>query len=91
MIQLRQEPSVDQLVVSPELAILALLETAADTAILALAATYPELQDPHPTEESAALRAAVAVIDDARALSLTLDLYRLTLRRASRRDHELPF
>lgn len=89
MIRPRRAPSVEQLWVAPELASLAVLEAAADTAILALAAVHPEMQDQDPADQTAALRAAVVVIEDARTLTASMARYRLTLRRAERND--LPF
>lgn len=93
MMHRRREPSIEQLWVAPELASLAVLEVAAATAILALAAVHPEMQDGDrdPVDESEPLRAAVAVIELARDLRITLDRYRLALRRAARRDDDLPF
>lgn len=86
-----REPSVEQLWVAPELASLAVLEAAADTAILALTAVYPEMADEDPADHSATLRAAVVVIEDARVLTTSMARYRLTLRRAERTDDLLPF
>lgn len=83
--------SVEQLWTTPELAVLAVLETAADTAVLALAAIYPEMQDMHPDDDTDALRAALSVIEHARALRVTLNHYRRALVRARERDDALPF
>lgn len=93
IIHRRRQPTIEQLSVAPELASLATLEVAADTAILALAAAHPDLQDGHghPVDDSASLRAAFAVIDSARALGSTLDRYRWALRRAENQNDDIPF
>lgn len=84
--------SIEQLGNSPELAALALLDTAAGTAILALAAVYPELQDVlDPDDDTAALRAAMSVIEHARALGLALARYRRALARERQEVDLTPF
>jgi hypothetical protein len=89
----RREPSVDQLYASPELATLATLEMAADMAVLALAAVHPDIQDRdrEPGEDTASVRAALAVIDLARSLGDALGRYRRALRRDAKRDSDMPF
>ena len=93
MLHRRREPSVEQLWGSPELASLALLEMAADMAVLALAAVHPELQDRdrESADDSASLRAALVVIDLARSLGDSLGRYRRALRRDAKRDNDIPF
>ena len=84
--------SIEQLGSAPELAVLAVLEVAASTAVLALAAVYPELQDiPDPADSTAATRAALSVIEHARALGGVLARYRRALLRQRQRDDLLPF
>ncbi len=89
----RREPSVEQLWATPELASLAMLEMAADMAIIALAAVHPDLQDRDrdTAEDSTSLRAALVVIDLARALGESLGRYRRALRRDRDRDADIPF
>jgi len=85
-------PSIEQLWTAPELAALAVLESAADMAVLALAAVYPEMHDiEDPNDHTDAMRAALSVIEHARALGFTLPRYRLALIRAQERDDALPF
>ena len=93
IIHRRRQPTIEQLSVAPELASLATLEVAADTAILALAAAHPDLQegDRNPADDSAVLRAAFALIDIARALGNTLDRYRWARRRAESQHDDIPF
>ena len=93
IIHRRRQPTIEQLSVAPELASLATLEVAADTAILALAAAHPDLQDGDrdPADDSASLRAAFALIDVARALGHTLDRYHRALRRAENQNDDIPF
>lgn len=84
--------SIEQLWEAPELAALAILETASDAAVLALAAVYPEMQDIRdPDDDHDALSAAVAVVEHARALRVTLARYKRALVRARARDDALPF
>lgn len=87
----RNELSIEQLWVAPELASLAVLDAAIDMAILAIAAVHPELQEPEHAETIAALRAATLVIEDARALGAAIARYRLVLRRDRDRADDLPF
>lgn len=83
MLHRRREPSVDQLRESPDLASLAMLEMAADIAILALTAVHPDLQDRdrETDDDDVSLRAALVVIDLARSLGDSLGRYRRALRR----------
>jgi hypothetical protein len=87
----RNELSIEQLWAAPELACLAVLDTAIDMAILAVASVHPELQDQERAEPTAALRAATLVIDDARALGAAIARYRHVLRRDRDRADDLPF
>jgi hypothetical protein len=84
-------PSVQQLWVAPELAALAVLEVAADTAVLALAAVHPELHDLDDLDDYPDLRAALDLIDTARAVAGCINRYRLALVLAQERDDLLPF
>jgi len=75
-----------------ELAVLTILETAADTTVLALVAAYPELHDFHdPSDYSATTLAALAVIDHARAMRGALLRYRKAMLRVRKGDRILPF
>jgi hypothetical protein len=93
IIHRRRQPTIEQLSIAPELASLATLEVAADTAILALAAAHPDLQDGDRDlgDDSAVVRAAFALIDVARALGNTLERYRWALRRAGSQNDDIPF
>jgi hypothetical protein len=85
-------PTVGDLVVAPELAILAALDTAVDLTIIALVAAQPELQsaaDQRDGVESSVAVAADHLITAAQALAATVATYRVALR--DRRDDELPF
>ena len=89
-------PRCEDLSAEPQLAILAVLEAAADIAILALGAEYPELAcpdvDPRNPPE---LRAALELVEIARALDRALGRYRRALRDARARQEQeddlLPF
>jgi hypothetical protein len=85
--------TIGQLGLAPEMAILAVLESAADTTVLVLTAFYPELQDFHdPSDYSQTTLAARAVIDHARATRGAIMRYRKTaLRLLHQSDHTLPF
>ena len=85
--------SIQQLESAPEIAILAVLDAAAGTAVLALGAVYPELHDiPDPDDINAATtREALSVIEHARALGVALERYRRVLLRERLRDELLPF
>lgn len=84
--------SVEQLECAPELAVLAVLDAAARTAVLALGAFYPELHDiPDPDDiDTAVAREALSVIEHARALGLAVARYRRALLRERLRDELLP-
>lgn len=89
-------PRAEHLSAEPQLAALAVLETAANVAILALVAEYPELAllevDPHDPIE---LRAAANLIERARDLDTAIARYRRDLaeRKECERDEDvlLPF
>jgi hypothetical protein len=87
----RHEPSVEQLLVAPELASLAVLEAAIDMAIVAIIAVYPEMQDQDPADQTVSLRAATVVIEDGRTLAATMARYRRVLRRVHDRADDTPF
>jgi hypothetical protein len=85
-------PTVGELVVAPELAILAALDDVIDLAIIALVAAQPELQpaaDQRDDAESSVAVAADHLIAAAQALAAAVATYRVALR--DRRDDELPF
>ena len=84
-------PSVEQLWGAPELAALAVLQVAADMAVLALAAVYPEIQDLDNHDDYPELRGALDVIDTARAVAVCVNRHKLALIRAQQRDELLPF
>jgi hypothetical protein len=85
-------PRLDDLYSAPELAALAVLEAAADVAVLAVLAAHPdddELDDDsHPDQ-----RAARVLVDAARDVAACVNRYRLALvvSRQHRRDDLLPF
>ena len=84
--------SMEQLGIAPELATLALLEAAANTAALALIAVFPEIQDlDDEDDDGAELRAALDVIDKARAVALSVKRYRRALLLAQERHDPTPF
>lgn len=91
MIRHWRQPSVEQLWVAPELASLAVLDAAVDMAILAITAVYPEMADQDPADQTAALRAATVVTEDARTLLASMARYRLILRRVPDRADDTPF
>lgn len=89
-------PHVEHIVAEPQLASLAVLETAAAIAILALAAEYPELaSDDVDLREPRELRAAVDIIALARGVDRNIARYRLALAERHEREREedelLPF
>ena len=88
-------PSFEQFSAAPELATLAVLETAAIMATLALGAEYPELGTDNFDRREPDLRAAVELIKLARAIDLAIARYRraLTTRheRERREGELLPF
>jgi hypothetical protein len=81
--------SPERLMAAPELAALAVLDTALHVAIFALAAAWPELHGGDLIHDQT--RAALDVIEHARALSIALRRYRRTLALADRRELDLPF
>ena len=89
-------PSCEDLSAEPQLAILTVLEAAADIAVLALGAEYPELacRDVE-LGEPPELRAALNLVESACALERSLHRYRRALRDARMREEEeddlLPF
>ena len=84
-------PEPDHLYAAPELAVLTTLEANIDVAILALGATYPEIQSLADVCDSSELRSALAIMDVARALGAAINRYRLALTLARERDELLPF
>ena len=85
-------PHVEHLADEPQLATLALLENAANVAILALAAQYPELNFNDDPQRDAELRATLDIVDLSRALDCTIHRYRRELRKArERKQNRLPF
>lgn len=70
---------------SPELAVLSVLESAAESARLAHDARYPDVSYGEPPLER---RAACAAIDAAAALVTEVHRYRLALARAQNRDRD---
>ena len=83
--------SIGQLGIAPELAVLTVLEAAADTAVLALVAVYPEIQDLDEHDDSPELRVALDIIDTARALAACVNRYRLALYLTKQRDDIVAF
>jgi hypothetical protein len=67
------------------------LEAAIDMTILAVMAVYPEMQDQDPDDQTASLRAATVLIEDARILATSMARYRLVLRRTHDRADDTPF
>ncbi len=85
-------PHVDDLYAAPELAVLAVLETNAHVAVIALGAAHPDLQDVDDADtEALKLHAAIAILDAARTLAETINRYRLAIVLAEQRDELLPF
>jgi hypothetical protein len=80
----------DQLLGSPELAILDVLERTLDVVILVLAAAYPEMHDIDHVTAPEAL-AALDVVDAARALVVLVNRYRRELALAPGDSADLPF
>lgn len=80
----------EQLLVAPELASLALLETALDVAGVALAASWPELHDIYMCDHDEP-RAALDILRLAGDLVAAINRYRLVLAVAHDRQHALPF
>lgn len=88
-------PRAQHLSAEPQLASLAVLEAAANVAILALVAEYPELADDVDEREPLELCAAVDLIELARAVDGGIARYRLALATRHQREREeddlLPF
>jgi len=89
-------PRVEHLSAEPQLASLAVLETATNVAILALGAEYPELASIDVgLREPLELRAAVDIIELARAVAISIGRYRRALAQRHEREREedklLPF
>jgi len=89
-------PRVEHLSAEPQLASLAVLETAANVAILALAAEYPELaSDDVDLREPPELGPAVDIIELARAIDMSIARYTRALAARLEREREedelLPF
>ena len=78
--------SADALMNAPELAAVSVLEAALDATVFALAAAWPELQLGHDVHYDEP-RAALDVIEQARALGAALREYRRA--RAAYREREL--
>jgi hypothetical protein len=81
--------SPEKLAISPELASPAVLDTALDMTTLALAAAWPELQDGLFAYDEP--RAALEIIELARALAAALRRSRRALVTVDRRELDLPF
>ena len=85
-------PRLDDLYSAPELATLAVLEAAADVAVVALLAAHPDDDglDDHPAADVLAAR---ALVDAARDVATSVNRYRLALvlARERARDDLLPF
>jgi hypothetical protein len=84
-------PRIDDLLAAPQLAVLALLEAAADVTLVALVAADPDdYGDEHAAPERLAAR---ALADAARDVVSAVNRYRLALAIAAERDRDdlLPF
>lgn len=86
-------PRVEHLSAEPQLASLAVLETAANIAILALGAEYPELACRDVSLlEPPEIRAAIELVDLARDLDAAITRYRRALVEARENETDLlPF
>ncbi len=84
-------PNVDDLHAAPQLAVLAILESNALVALLALGAAHPDLHDATDDHDDSELRAALALLDAARTLAETVRRYRAAIALAAQRDELLPF
>ena len=86
-------PTVRQLGAAPELATLAILEAAIQTAIPALLTAQPELlaADPDAGGSSSCSRCADQAIQLGLELRAAINRYRLALADDPERDHPLPF
>jgi hypothetical protein len=80
----------DELLGSPELAVLDVLERTLDVAVLVLAAAYPEMHDIDHVTVPQAL-AALDVVDAARALVVLVHRYRCELVLTPGDSVDLPF
>ncbi len=86
----------DEIAAAPELAILAAVDAALDTAIAAVIAAHPTLVGPDPFDEVPApgappLYLASVIVAQAHALRVALDLYRCAVRCAAGEDDEPRF
>ena len=88
---LRSILTPQRLAAAPELAVLAVLDTALAAAILALAVAWPELHDLDETCPDDGPRTALGVVEQARGLGAAIHRYRLALAAAHRREPDLPF
>jgi len=89
-------PRVEHLSAEPQLASLAVLETAANVAILALGAEYPELaSDDVDLRDPPELGVAVDILELAHAVDVTIARYRRAVAARHEREREeeelLPF
>jgi len=86
-------PRVEHLSAEPQLAALAILETAANIAILALGAEYPELAcHDEGLRETPEIRAAIDLVELARDLDAAIARYRRVLVEAQESESDLlPF
>ncbi len=80
-----------RLAAAPELAVLAVLDTALGAAIVALAVAWPELHDLDDTCPDDEPRAALGIVEHARGLAAAIQRYRLALASSNRREPDLPF
>ena len=80
--------SFEELALAPEFAALVLLEAAADTAVLALAAAYPELQHQDDSAPSLELRVTRNLLGAASAVSESVHRYCLAIRFARRKRYD---
>jgi hypothetical protein len=87
-----RRPTVVDLYASPELGVLAVLESAVDVALLALVAAHPE-DEADAEDVPLERRAARNLVSAAGDLETALHRYRLALVRARERDRDeqLPF
>jgi hypothetical protein len=81
--------SYEHLAAAPELGTLAVLRSAIDVAVLALAAAWPDLHTDELRYPQS--RAALDVIERARDLALALRRYRRALRDSPDTDSVFPF
>lgn len=88
----RELPATADISASPELGVLALLETALDLVLISLVAAYPD-DEPDAEDLPAERRAARGIVSAIGALFVALDRYELALARARERDRDerLPF